>query len=172
MKKLFLAAFAVFAFTSINAQSFGALAGLSVVSVDFEGLGSDSETGFHIGGFAEFELSEQFMLQPEVTYTMAGDFSALGINAIAKYAVSDEFNIQAGPQFGFVGGDFGDYLDSFDDTTKMNIQLAIGAGYDIDENFSVQARYGFQLNNHYTGDADADLKINAFTVGATYNFGG
>jgi len=171
MKKLFLAAFAVLAFTSVNAQGFGALAGFSNVSADFDGE-SESESGFHLGAFAQFELAESISLQPEVTYTMAGDFSAIGLNVIGRYAVSEEFNIQLGPQVGFVGGDVGDFLDAFEDTTKLNIGLAAGVGYDINENFMVQARYGFQLNNHYTGDGDFDIKFNTLSVGIGYKFGG
>ncbi|MBV7270356.1 outer membrane beta-barrel protein [Winogradskyella luteola] len=172
MKKLFLAAFAVFAFASINAQQFGALAGFSNVSADVSGADSDSESGFHIGAFAEFELSDTFDLQPEVTYTSAGDFAALNVNAIVKYSFSEDFNIQLGPQIGFVMGDVADFLDELDDTTKLNLQLAAGVGYDIDENFSVQARYGFQLNDHFTGDGDGEIKFNTLTVGVGYKFGG
>ena len=172
MKKFFLcAAVAVFAFTSVSAQNFGALAGFSNVSADFDGE-SDSEAGFHIGAFAEFELSEEFNLQPEVTYTSAGDFSAINLNLIAKYSVSEEFNIQLGPQIGLVMGDVADLLDLIDDSSKLNLQLAAGVGYDIDESFSIQARYGFQLNNHYTGDGDFDIKFNTLTVGVGYKFGG
>ncbi|MBU2921437.1 porin family protein [Winogradskyella psychrotolerans] len=174
MKKLFLAAFAVFAFTSINAQTFGALGGLSMMSlkVDSGGFGdaTESETGFHLGAFAEFEVSDQFAVQPELTYTIAGDLSMFGLNAIAKYNISDEFNIQAGPQIGFVGGDVGDYIDSFDDGTKLNLQLAIGAGYDISEELFVQARYGFQLNDHYTGEGDGSVKISGFAASVGYKF--
>ena len=171
MKKLFLcAAVAVFAFANVNAQEFGVLAGFSNVSADFDGE-SDSESGFHIGALAEFDLSEEFALQPELTYTSAGDFSAANLNIIAKYAISEQFNIQAGPQVGLIMGDVADLIDSFDDSSKLNLQLAAGVGYDIDENFFVQARYGFQLNNHYTGDADFDLKFNTLTVGVGYKFG-
>lgn len=175
MKKLFFAAFAVFAFASVQAQTFGVLGGLSMMSAKAEAgsfSATESETGFHLGGFAELELSDQFMLQPEVTYTIAGDVSILGINAIAKYNVSDDFNIQLGPQIGFVGGDFGDALDDIDDTTKLNLQLALGAGYNINEELFVQARYGFQLNDHYTGDADASYKVSGFAVSVGYKFGG
>jgi len=149
MKKLFLLAImAVFGFTA-NAQevTFGVLGGLSIhtlkVDTDF-GDDSDSETGFHIGGFADIGLSDQFSVQPELTYSVAGDVSMFSINAIAKYHVSEEFNIQLGPQIGFAGGDVGDFLDELDDSTKMNLQLAAGAGYDINENIFVQARYGLQ----------------------------
>ena len=131
---------------------------------------SESETGFHIGAFADIPISEAFGVQPELTYTISGDVSLFNINAIAKYNVSEKFNIQLGPQVGFVGGDFGDGLDDIDDTTKVNFQLAIGAGYNINENIFVQARYGFQLNNHYTGDADIDIDVNSFTLGVGYRF--
>ncbi|MBC3847802.1 porin family protein [Winogradskyella echinorum] len=174
MKKLFLAAFAVFAFASVNAQSFGALGGLSMLTAKAEAGGfdaSDSETGFHLGVFAELEVSDQFAIQPELTYTIAGDVSIIGLNAIAKYNVSEEFNIQLGPQIGFIGGDVGDAIDDFDDDgTKLNLQLAIGAGYNISEELFVQARYGFQLNDHYTGDEDASFKISGFSAGVGYRF--
>ncbi len=175
MKKLFLAAFAVFAFASVNAQQFGALAGFSALSGKVEVGNADdteSESGFFIGAFAEFELSDQFGLQPEVTYTSAGDISLINLNVIAEYSISDEFTLQAGPQIGLVGGDAGDFIDDFDDGSKLNLQLAVGAAYDITEEFFVQARYGFQLNDHYTGDADASFKISGFTIGVGYNFGG
>lgn len=84
--------------------------------------------------------------------------------------MSEEFNIQLGPQIGFVGGDFGDYIDSIDDSTKLNLQLALGAGYNISEELFVQVRYGFQLNDHYTGDADVSLKVSGFAASVGYRF--
>jgi opacity protein-like surface antigen len=174
MKKLFLAVFAVFAFTTMNAQdtNFGATAGLSILSADVEGADSESETGFHIGVFAELGLSDTFSIQPELTYAMAGDVTMIALNAIAKYHVSEEFNIQVGPQIGFAGGDDIDALEDFlgDDFTKLNLQLAVGVGYDINENIFAQARYGFQLNDHWTGDGDFGIKINTITVGVGYRF--
>ncbi len=173
MKKLFLAAFAVFAFASVSAQTtFGATAGLTILSPDVEGADEDSETGFHIGVFTELGLSDDFSIQPELTYAMAGDVSMIALNAIAKYHVSEEFNIQLGPQIGFAGGDDIDDIEEFlgDDFTKLNIQLAVGVGYDITEDIFAQARYGFQLNDHFTGDGDFGIKINTITVGVGYKF--
>ncbi|WP_282043503.1 porin family protein [Winogradskyella flava] len=174
MKKLFLAAFAVFAFASVNAQdtTFGATAGLTILSPDVEGGDVDSETGFHIGAFAEIGISDQFSIQPELTYAMAGDISMIALNAMAKYHVSEEFNIHAGPQIGFAGGDDIDDIEDIlgDDFTKLNLQLAIGVGYDITEEIFAQARYGFQLNDHFTGDEDFGIKINTITIGVGYRF--
>ena len=96
----------------------------------------------------------------------------IALNAIAKYHVSEEFNIQFGPQIGLAGGDDIDAIEDLlgDDFTKLNLQLAVGAGYDISEELFVQARYGFQLNNHFTGSESFDLKINTITVGVGYRF--
>ena len=173
MKKILMAAaIAVFGFT-VNAQdtTFGATAGLTLLTPDVTDVDSDSETGFHIGAFAEFGLSDSFSIQPELTYASAGDFSMISLNAMAKYNVSEEFNIHAGPALGFAGGDAIDALDDLiDDFTKLNIQLAVGLGYDITEEIFAQARYGFQLNNHFTGEGDGEIKINTITVGVGYRF--
>ncbi|MEM5566221.1 porin family protein [Psychroserpens sp. AS72] len=176
MKKLMLlAAVAVFGLSSANAQevAFGALGGLSIqsLSVDLGGGldATDSETGFHIGAFADIGISDEFSVQPELTYSIAGDFSMFSVNAIAKYSVSEEFNIQLGPQVGFAGGDAFDALGD-DDITSLNLQLAAGAGYDINENIFVQARYGFQLNDHYTGDGDFSWQVNTISLGVGYKF--
>ncbi|WP_299228756.1 porin family protein [uncultured Psychroserpens sp.] len=175
MKKLMLlAAIAVFGLTNVNAQetTFGALAGLSILTPDVDGVDTDSETGFHIGAFADIGISESFSVQPELTYEMAGDISLLNVNAMAKYHVSEEFNIQLGPQVGFAGGDDIDALDDLlgDDFTKLNLRLAVGAGYDITEDIFVQARYGFQLNDHFTGDGDGSVKINTLNLSVGYKF--
>lgn len=174
MKKILLPAFAVCSFINAQAQqSIGVLGGLSILSAKSEVASfsaSDSYTGFNIAAFTEFELSEQFDIQPELTYTISGDVSIFGINGIAKYNILEEFNIQAGPQIGFVGGDYGDALDALDNATKLNFQMALGAGYKINEDLMVQARYGFQLNNHYTGGSDLSYKVSGFVASVGYTF--
>ena len=90
----------------------------------------------------------------------------ISINGVFKYSLSDNFNLQAGPQIGFA---IGDAFDS-DDYTKLNFQLALGAGFDISDNLIAQIRYGFQLNNHYTGDGDYDYRINSLSVSLGYKF--
>jgi opacity protein-like surface antigen len=168
MKKLFLAAFAVFAFTSVNAQDFGVFANYASNSFD----GGDSASGFNIGVLAGFEVSEKFSVQPEVAYTSSSvddaSYNLINVNAMAKYSVSEEFSILAGPQIGFASGDIPDVLDDAfgDDFSSMNLQLAIGAAYDITENIFVQARYGFQLNEHVDGIG----AVNTINAGLGYKF--
>ena len=166
MKKLLLtAAIAVFTLSSVNAQQIGVLGGIT--SLQFAGDGdSDSETGFHLGVFTEFDLSDTYSIQPELTYSSVDEADIMSVNGIFKMSVSDNFNLQAGPQIGFV---LGDTFDG-DDFTKLNFQLACGAGFDISDNLIAQIRYGVQLNNHYTGDADLSIKVNTLSVSLGYKF--
>ena len=166
MKKLLLtAAITVFTLSSVNAQQIGVLGGIT--SLQFAGDGdSDSETGFHLGIFTEFDLSDTYSIQPELTYSSVDEADIMSVNGIFKMSVSDNFNLQAGPQIGFV---LGDTFDG-DDFTKLNFQLAFGAGFDISDNLIAQIRYGVQLNNHYTGDADLSIKVNTLSVSLGYKF--
>ena len=47
-----------------------------------------------------------------------------------------------------------------------------GAGYDINDKFFVQARYGLELTNRYSGPLSNSLSVraNTFTVGVGYSF--
>ncbi|WP_439152162.1 porin family protein [Winogradskyella sp.] len=168
MKKLFLAAFAVFAFASVNAQDFGVFANFASNSFD----GNDNASGFSFGVLADFEISESFSVQPEVAYTTSSvddaSYDLINVNAMARYHVSEEFSILAGPQIGFASGDIPDALDDAfgDDFSSMNLQLALGAAYNITENIFVQARYGFQLNEHVDGIG----AVNTLNAGVGYRF--
>jgi len=131
MKKLFFAVIiAALTITSLNAQTFGVKAGANLSNYSYNGGDYDDELndaqkslfGFHIGGFAEFEISDQFAFQPELLFTMQGTKfeesgeeygvsysseytskqSYINIPLMAKYYVAEGFNIQAGPQIGFL----------------------------------------------------------------------
>lgn len=171
MKKIFLLLF-VLTFYNVNAQKIGALAGFTSLIVDVDDASSESESGFHLGVFTHFDLSEKIGLQPEVTYSSVEDLSMISVNGIFKYHATDALNVQLGPQIGFAGGDGIDALETLlgDDFTKLNLQLAVGLGYSFSDNFMAQARYGFQLNDHYTGDLDGGIKINTLSIGIGYTF--
>lgn len=167
MKKLFLAAFAVFAFASVNAQDFGVGAGFANVSIDGE-----SASGFYVKGLVSFEVADSFSVQPEVGYTSSSkddvSYNLINLNAMAKYNVSEEFSILAGPQVGFASGDLPDALDDAfgDDYSSLNFQLAAGVAYNITENIFAEARYGFQLNEHVEDLGSA----NVLNIGVGYKF--
>ena len=133
----------------------------------------DSNIGFHIGAFTQFELSEHFYAQPELTFTFASDVSIVALNAILEYELSRGLGLQFGPQFGLISGDEIDTAEALfgDNVDTLNIQLALGLSYDINDSLFIQSRYGLQINDHYSGDVDeASFTLSSLTLGLGYAF--
>lgn len=157
MKKLFFTALVVAFASTSNAQEtkFGVKAGLDVATVKVKILGttaSSSETGFFVGGFVNIGVSEKFSVQPEVLYVAIKDFNFLSMPILAKYSITKEFGVLAGPSLNY-------YLDAEEDEFKVNIDL--GASYDFTENFEANAKYSIGMG---------DVAISGFFVGAGYKF--
>ncbi|WP_460218713.1 outer membrane beta-barrel protein [Psychroserpens sp. MEBiC05023] len=159
MKKLMLlAAVAVFGLTNVTAQEgFSAKAGFNSVSFEFAGV-SVSESGFYIGAGYQFEVSEDFDVEPAVLYSSVSDLSSLYVPVMAKYNVSEDFSIQAGPQVNYI------LEDGFDDGA-FGLDLAFGLGYNITEEFYAEGRYGLGV----VRDLD-DVDVNTITIGVGYRF--
>ncbi|MGS2740553.1 porin family protein [Sinomicrobium sp. M5D2P17] len=182
MKKLLLIAVMAFGFVfSAAAQdvTFGVKAGLNFSSLkadtDFGSGTSDGRTGFYIGGLADFGISEQFHIQPEAIFSFEGaddyDMTYLNIPVLAKYYVVEGFNIQAGPQFGFLldSEEDSDYLKTF------NFALSFGAGYELPSGLFFDARYNLGLSDISDSAEAADvlglkMKTRNFQVGLGYRF--
>lgn len=162
MKNLFLTLVTVLsALTSIYAQEgFSVQAGLSLVnaSVEIEGeKASDSETGFFIGGAYQFELSETIAVQPAVLFSSVKDLSSLYIPVMFKYHITEQLDVQAGPEVNYLLEDV--------DQGAFGIDLALGATYDISDKLYATARYGFEILR----DID-DFNLNTLQIGIGYNF--
>lgn len=112
-------------------------------------------TNFHAGGFLNFKVNETFSVQPEMLYnsckySLEGtDFTLnyLSIPVMFLYELSDgKFNIQAGPQVGFMlSTDPSEIKDSKLFTTS-DFTLNLGAGANIDR-VTITLRYGVGLAN-------------------------
>jgi hypothetical protein len=156
MKKIMLTAAAVFAFGFTNAQEakFGAKGGLDLVS--FSG-GDGSITGFVIGGFAEFGLTDKVSLQPGLNFHSASsdgaNFSFLAIPVLAKFNVADKFNLLAGPSLY--------YLLESGESDKTTFNLDFGATYDINDKLFIEPRYSAGIG---------DIAMNHFFIGLGYKF--
>lgn len=99
---------------------------------------SDSELGFYLGGSYNFVASETFDIEPSLLFSFGDELTSLYIPVMAKYKISDSFNVQAGPQINYLLEDIPD--------GELGIDLALGAGYQIRDNWFVEARYGFQIS--------------------------
>ena len=189
MKKLILfAALAVFGFTQVNAQAkFGAKAGANLANLVGDIEDNKMLFGFHVGAVAEFAISEDFFIAPELLFSTQGykldddDFDAsLNLNYInlpimAKYQVADGFTLEAGPQIGFlmsskfkVEGESGDA----EGLSDIDFGLNLGLGYRLESGLFFQGRYNIGLSNVADEGGD-DFKINnsviQFSVGYFFN---
>ncbi len=202
MKKIIMTAVVVMAFAFTNAQEvkFGIKGALSITTLTGDVEDASSKVGFQAGGFAEIKITDKFSVQPEVLYSAQGGkekgdienngnvFSAevdyklayINVPVMAKYYVADKFNLEAGPQIGFLVSAKGkmsalgrsEEVDMKDAYKSIDLGLNLGAGYDFTENLSVGVRYTLGLSNIASDDLDNDFNIknSVFALSFGYKF--
>ncbi len=119
MKKLLLSIIALALMFQTNAQEnavtkslqIGAKAGVNLSTLTGDISGIKGRTSFHLGGVAEFPISEKLSIQPELLFSSQGakysDEGSLILNylqvpVMGKYYVMDELSLELGPQFGYL----------------------------------------------------------------------
>lgn len=114
MKKVYVLTIALFSiafYAKAQDIKIGAKTGVNLASVtgdDIEDV--KSRIGFHLGGMAEIPVSAQFYLQPELLFSSQGYkldngngiLNYLNLPVIAKYYVTEQLSIEAGPQIGYL----------------------------------------------------------------------
>lgn len=188
MKKIILCVVAVFAFGYANAQKtqFGIKAGVNFATLTGDTAGVNSIVGFNIGGFSEIKISDKFSIQPELLYSIQGakvdsegttvDFnlSYLNIPVMAKYYVSPKFNLEIGPQIGFLtsakGKTMGVSVDVKDFFKSTDFGLNFGAGYDFTSKFSAGIRYNLGLSNIAEDSGGESVKNSVISISLGYKF--
>ncbi len=167
MKKFVLAVIITASSISLNAQSFGIRAGIdfATATAKFDGLSvSENETGFYIGLFSKFNVSEKFDIRPEVNYVNIKDLDQIQVPVLAEIGLSDKFSLLAGPSFGFI-------LDKEEGVKSFNLGVDLGLSYNISEKFLVEARYDLGISDlAEDNEFDASLKLSGFQIGIGYLF--
>lgn len=112
MKKIYLTIVILSMALTLNAQDikFGAKAGINIASVTGEIESTGNRIAFHLGGMAEIPIDGALYLQPELLFSSqgykldngTGTLNYLNLPIIAKYFVTEDFSIQAGPQIGYL----------------------------------------------------------------------
>lgn len=158
MKRIFLVVMAVMAFGFTNAQKtrFGVKGGLNIATI---GGADESKAliGFQLGGFAEINVWKKFFIQPELLFSAQGakfeyddarDFKInlnyINIPVLAKYYITKEFNVEAGPQLGFLVSS-----KNISNENSVDLGFNLGAGYNFTDNISVGIRYTVGLSDVY-----------------------
>ena len=177
MKKLLVAVVALVAFANVNAQDshWGVKAGFNSTSIKASAEGSsasESASGFYIGIYNDFSISEDFDIHPELQYISISEDGAntnfLALPVLAKYNATEKLSILAGPQF--------DYLldEDSDGLKKLGIGLATGLSFNLTENLMLDGRYSFGLSNRLEDNEfegiEVDVKFNFIQIGLGYRF--
>jgi len=184
MKKLLLSSIIILGISnSINAQdiNYGLKTGLNISNF----IGGDADRNnifsFHAGGFAEFELSEKFSLQPELLYSRQGSEAEnvinikvdyLAIPVMAKYYLSENFSLEVGPQASFLINDKAEFNDSSipdaeTDAPSFDFGINLGFGYNFNSNLFAQARYNYGIT---TITENPDIRNSVFQISLGYKF--
>ena len=183
---------------TVSAQlRFGAKAGLNISSQKISVLGlsltTDSKIGPYVGVFAEYEVNDELILQPELAYSSLGsnfsfgnESSSTNVNYIVlpvvlKYKISN-LSIGAGPQLGLLvsanaksDGMSEDVSDSFRTT---DFSALLNTDYEVNENIVIGLRYQIGLSNIVPStasssdffDSSATGKNNSFQFSVGYKF--
>ena len=204
MKKvLLIAVIALLSLSNVNAQDvkFGAKTGLNLSNYTGDVENSETKIGFNIGAFVEIGLSDKFTFQPELLFSTQGAKSEdsegsdsfeqtikanyLNVPLMLKYAVSDKFALEFGPQIGFLLSANREGTQTFDGNTdiinedfkdsfkSIDFGLNFGASFDIVENIFIGARYNLGLANILDfEDMDSDDKAqnSVFSISVGYRF--
>lgn len=162
MKKLlFIAAISLGVVVSANAQDtkFGAKAGLNLANMTGDDV-EDAEMliGFQIGGYAHIGISDAFAIQPELLFDTKGasydagdesvsnNLSYISVPILAKYMVTEGFDIHLGPQIGILMSAKFDGEDNSDSYKSTDFGLAAGAGYELESGLNFSLRYSMSLS--------------------------
>lgn len=179
-----------------NAQAqdaaFGLKGGINLSTFNLEDADEtyDSRTGFHAGLFVRGKFNK-VAIQPELLlFTQNSDlrssvfgtaqdrFTYLSIPVMVKLYPAAGFNLQLGPQFGFLlDGErkydtvFGSGSQDIKDHYKSSdVALSLGAGYDFEFGLGLDFRYNLGLkdvNNATNGEA---VKSRVFLISLGWNF--
>lgn len=150
----------------------------------------------HIGAFVEVSLNDFFSIQPELLYTVKGarfnkndeigyrsayDYKYLSLPIMAKYYVTKEISVEAGPQFAYllsaknriVSEEYHSTLgfeeaavDISDAMHSYDLGVGVGAGYLTKSGFVISARYTFGLSNSLVNKSSSTGVIDNLHNGA------
>ncbi len=141
---------------------------------------NSTKTGFVFGAFGSGKIAKKWALQGEILYSQQGseldvfDFDTEYINVpiIFKKYFGLGFNIQFGPQFGFLVNDNADEFSSIEaglQSKTFDLSGAVGLGYDFILGLRFDIRYQFGFTNAANSSGFSGQN-RVFTICAGYSF--
>ncbi|UZO80255.1 PorT family protein [Aquimarina sp. ERC-38] len=161
MNKLLL--FVLIVFLSLfvaNAQDsrYGIRVGANLSSIssdDIEEDAEDARIGVAVGFFAEYYVTNHISIQPELQFSSQGNkaedlrVNYIQLPVIFKYNFNQVINLQLGPQAGLKIWEWEDNGLREANFNTINFAAVGGLGFNITDNFYIDARYEYGINNLY-----------------------
>jgi len=194
MRKVFLVLLAFIGLQVVNAQGFSFIpkAGVNISTLT-NSAGSDARVGLNIGLGVEKEVANSFALESGLFYSMQGvkfgdvtvKLDYINIPVLAKYYVTENFSVFAGPQLGVnvnssTKASFGGISGTvdIDDVVKtFDVALNLGLGYQFEQGLFLSASYsngligvfksGVLVGQHFdiTGEKNSNNIVFSVNVG-------
>lgn len=189
-KIVFISLLALLTLSSCVCHNLGLKTGVNVATLNGDDTDDlDSRTGMFFGGFAELCITDEIAIQPEILYSQQGTkFSSegydvkfkldyLNVPVMAKFKLSEEFMVEAGPQVGVLLSakeEFESSMDSFEDDAKedyKNIDFGanVGVAYQFENGLNLGARYNFGLSK-VDENPDENKKNGVFQFSVGFRF--
>jgi hypothetical protein len=154
--------------------SFGFTAGYSFLTQKtttgtVDSGGTDTASGFGVGAFMDYYINDTFSILPQVFYTSVknqdnnNSVSFLQIPILAKYNISDNFSIMAGPQVNYSLSDQGANVK------KTSFAFDAGLMYSFSEDYFIQANYALGISDTIDLD-DFEAKMHFLNISLGYKF--
>lgn len=157
MKNFILIVLTAFLTTSVISQEIdlGLKAGANFASIT-DASGLSNRTGFLIGVFAGVKFSDKLGIQGDLLYSQQGanldpkdiNLNYINVPIVLKYYLVQGFNLQAGPQFGFIVDDnIKDVLGNVNEAESFDLAGVLGLGYDFPFGIRIEGRHNFGLTD-------------------------
>jgi len=136
-----------------------------------------NRTGYHAGAYVMFKFTK-VAIQPEVIFSKQGqsftfnqkdynsNYDYINIPIMLKLYLAGGFNLQAGPQFGFLASSKGALINAANGSVQTDqdlknfmkssdVSIGVGFGWDLPFGLNVGARYNIGLSdiNKYSGSS-------------------
>lgn len=173
MKKI-IALFGILAINHISSGQkvdIGIKGGLNFSKLEISNFNTSHKTGYHIGAYSLFKFGK-IGLQPEFIFSQQGSKVELGdwdtkyinIPIILKLYLAGGFNLQAGPQFGFLNMAELDGNSIEEDIKNSDVSIGLGLGWDTPVGFKIDARYNLGVTDNSDDPAYETIKNQVFQL--------
>ena len=149
----------------------GIKGGVNFSKLEIPDIRTSNKTGYHFGAYSLFKFGK-LGLQPEIIFSQQGskvdlgdwDTKYINIPIILKLYLGGGFNLQAGPQFGFLNKAELDGNSIEDDLKNADVSFGLGLGWDTPIGLKFDARYNVGLTDNSDDPAYATIKNQVFQL--------